>query len=68
MGLAPSQYLLQVRLDMVCRLLADTDLPVDKIARRCGIGGGERLAKIFRKHLNLSPTEYRKVRRLSMSN
>ena len=68
MGLAPSQFLLQVRLDMVCRLLVDSDLPVDKIARRCGIGGGERLAKIFRKHLNLSPTEYRKLRRLAGSN
>ena len=39
--------------------LAATDLPVDKIARRCGAGSGDGLAKIFRKRLSISPTEYR---------
>ncbi len=58
-GITPSDYLLYVRLDMCCRLLIETDLPVDKIARRCGIGSGGRLSKLFRKHLALTPTEYR---------
>jgi transcriptional regulator GlxA family with amidase domain len=44
---------------MVCRLLIETDLPVDKIARRIGMANGDRLAKIFRKRLSVSPTEYR---------
>ncbi|WP_424782989.1 helix-turn-helix domain-containing protein [Paraburkholderia sp.] len=39
-GLSPSDYLLKVRLDMSCRFLVETSLPVDKIARRCGIGNG----------------------------
>lgn len=59
MGITPSEYLLRARLDMTCRMLLETDLPVDKIARRCGIGNGDRLAKIFRRCLSLSPTEYR---------
>lgn len=58
-GVTPSDYLLYVRLDLCCRLLADTNLPVDKIARRCGIGGGGQLSKIFRKYLATTPTEYR---------
>ncbi|MEM5314220.1 helix-turn-helix domain-containing protein [Paraburkholderia sp. JHI869] len=58
-GMKPSVYLLKVRLDMACRLLAQTRLPVDKIARRCGINGGGRLSKLFRKQLHLTPTEYR---------
>ncbi|MDR6494862.1 GlxA family transcriptional regulator [Paraburkholderia sp. 22099] len=58
-GVTPSDYLLYVRLDMSCRLLAETTLPVDKIARRCGIGSGGRLAKLFRKHLGKTPTDYR---------
>ncbi|CAB3768602.1 helix-turn-helix domain-containing protein [Paraburkholderia humisilvae] len=58
-GITPSEYLLRARLDMVCRLLIETDLPVDKIARRIGIANGDRLAKIFRKRLFVSPTEYR---------
>jgi transcriptional regulator GlxA family with amidase domain len=63
MGVTPSDYLLYVRLDMSCRLLIDTDLPVDKVARRCGIGSGGRLAKLFRKHLSTTPTEYRLSKR-----
>ncbi len=34
-GLTPSEYLLRARLDASCMLLTATDLPVDKIARRC---------------------------------
>jgi transcriptional regulator GlxA family with amidase domain len=59
MGVTPSDYLLYVRIDMCCRLLIETDLPVDKIARRCGLGSGGWLAKLFRKHLSTTPTEYR---------
>ena len=58
-GLTPSEYLLRARLDASCMLLEATDLPVDKIARRCGAGSGDGLAKIFRKRLSVSPTEYR---------
>jgi transcriptional regulator GlxA family with amidase domain len=58
-GVTPSDYLLYVRLDMSCRLLAETDLPIDKIARRCGVGSGGRLSKLFRKHLETTPSEYR---------
>jgi len=65
MGVTPSDYLLYVRLDMCCRLLADTDLPVDKIARRCGSGSGGQLSKLFRKHLDVTPTEYRASKRPS---
>ncbi|PXW27228.1 helix-turn-helix domain-containing protein [Paraburkholderia caballeronis] len=58
-GCTPSEYLLQARLDMTRRLLAGTELPVDKIARRSGMGNGDNLAKMFRKRWSISPTEYR---------
>lgn len=58
-GVTPSEYLLRARLDMSCKLLTKTTLPVDKVARRCGMGNGDRLCKIFRKRFALSPTEYR---------
>ncbi|WP_233829255.1 GlxA family transcriptional regulator [Paraburkholderia sp. ZP32-5] len=59
MQVTPSDYLLQVRLRIACNFLTETELPVDKIARRSGTGNGDRLAKIFRKRMALSPTEYR---------
>lgn len=63
LGVTPSEYLLRARLKLVCRMLTDTDLPVEKIARRCGVGGGDRLGKIFRKIFRVSPTEYRQAGR-----
>lgn len=59
LGMTPSDYLLGIRLRRSCRLLAETDLPIDKIARRCGIGDGGRMAKVFRKYLANTPSEYR---------
>ncbi len=59
MGMTPSDYLLYARLNMSCRMLVETRLPIDKIARHCGIGSGGHLAKLFRKHLSTTPTEYR---------
>lgn len=64
-GVTPSDYLLYVRLDMSCRLLLESALPVDKIARRCGFGDGGQLAKLFRKHVGATPTEYRSSKRQS---
>jgi len=62
-GLSPSDYLLKVRLDMSCRFLVETSLPVDKIARRCGIGNGGQLSKLFRTKLAMTPTTYRANKR-----
>ncbi|QRR07592.1 helix-turn-helix domain-containing protein [Burkholderia sp. MS455] len=62
-GLPPAEYLLRARLDLACSLLADSDLPVDKIARRVGFRCGDRLAKLFRQRFSMSPTEYRVVAR-----
>jgi transcriptional regulator GlxA family with amidase domain len=58
-GMTPSDYLLRVRLNMSCRMLVESRLPIDKIARRCGIGSGGQLAKLFRKYLKTTPSEYR---------
>ncbi|PXW29169.1 transcriptional regulator GlxA family with amidase domain [Paraburkholderia caballeronis] len=63
MGITPSDYLLHARLAITCSLLTDSELPVDKIARRTGMGNGDRLAKIFRKRMMISPTEYRQQSR-----
>lgn len=59
-GTTPSEYLLRARLERSCRLLAEGDLPVDKIARRSGMGNGSQLAKLFRKRFRVSPTEFRR--------
>lgn len=59
-GVTPSKYLLRARLELTCKLLESSDLPVDKIARRTGLSNGERLSKLLRKEFSMSPTEYRR--------
>jgi transcriptional regulator GlxA family with amidase domain len=59
MGITPSNFLLHERLAATCSLLIESELPVDKIARRTGMGNGDRLAKVFRKRMRISPTEFR---------
>jgi transcriptional regulator GlxA family with amidase domain len=62
-GETPHRFLQKIRLEAVCQHLRDTDLPIDKIARRCGFFSGEHVSKLFRKHLNTSPCEYRRNER-----
>ncbi len=59
MGVKPSDHLRRVRVELASTLLAESDLPVDKIARRCGLTSGECLARLFRQVVHLSPSEYR---------
>jgi len=62
-GQTPNGFLLKIRLEAVRQLLRETDLPIDEIARRCGLSSGEHIAKLFRKHFNTSPGEYRRNER-----
>lgn len=65
-GVTPTEFVLRVRLEKACCMLVETDLPADKVARRTGLGSGDRLAKLFRQHLSMSPTEYRTAARNRM--
>jgi len=59
-GVTPLEYLMQLRFEAIRAMLVGTKLPVDKIARRCGMGNGDRLGRLFRKRYGVSPTIYRK--------
>jgi transcriptional regulator GlxA family with amidase domain len=67
-GMPPSEYLLRTRLDIACRLLITTTLPIDKVARRCGMRSGTRLAKIFKRRLGISASDYRNCARKDLGN
>ncbi|WP_241025324.1 AraC family transcriptional regulator [Burkholderia sp. Ac-20384] len=59
MGATPIAYLTHVRLSHACMMLERTALPIDSIARRCGLGSGDYLAHLFRRHFNRTATDYR---------
>lgn len=58
-GTTPIAYLTHVRLAHACMMLELTALPIDSIARRCGLGSGDYLARLFRRHFDRTATDYR---------
>ncbi|AFT87822.1 GlxA family transcriptional regulator [Paraburkholderia phenoliruptrix] len=65
-GMTPLEYLLRTRFDVVCTMLSSTNIPVGKIARRCGMGDGNRLGRLFKERYGMSPTEFRAQRHVSL--
>ena len=55
----PIEYLTKVRLQEAVNLLNESGESVESIALRCGFSCGNYLCKVFRKHMHISPNEYR---------
>lgn len=53
----------RVRIGLAKQLLAETDLPVVKIAAHAGFSGEDYLGKVFRRVTHMTPTEYRRTHR-----
>lgn len=58
-GLSISEYLLNQRLDMAAGLLVNTDMPVHVIAGRIGYANFSHFSRMFKKHRQLNPVDYR---------
>ena len=59
-GHTPLQWLLRARIDAARELLEATDLGVDHIAARTGLGTGTNLRPHFQRLLGTTPSQYRK--------
>jgi len=60
-GISPGAWLAAQRLDYARQLLEDSDLTVDQIAERTGIGTGANLRQQLRASAGVSPTAYRRT-------
>ncbi|GAA0321010.1 DJ-1/PfpI family protein [Kineococcus aurantiacus] len=58
-GYTPMQWVLRARVDAARELLERTDLSVEQVAARVGLGTGANLRLHFGRVLGTSPTEYR---------
>jgi AraC family transcriptional regulator, transcriptional activator FtrA len=59
-GLSPADWVTRTRVDVARELLEGTDLSIDHIAERCGLGTPTTLRHHFRKKVGVSPAQYRK--------
>jgi len=60
-GYTPMQWVLRARVDLARELLERSDLGVDQVAERAGLGSDANLRTHFRRILGTSPTEYRRT-------
>jgi transcriptional regulator GlxA family with amidase domain len=60
-GTTPYQWVARERVRLAQRLLETTDLPVEAIARDCGLGSAANLRKQFSRALATSPQAYRRT-------
>lgn len=60
-GLSPGAWLATQRLDYARQLLEDSDLTVDQIAERAGLGTGANLRQQLRETAGVSPSAYRRT-------
>lgn len=60
-GQPPRVYLTRLRIEKACELLALTDLSVNDVARKVGYSSSQVLARVFVKHRNIAPTDYRRA-------
>jgi transcriptional regulator GlxA family with amidase domain len=58
-GLTPHAYLIEVRLQAARRLIEQTDLPLASIALDAGFAHQSHMGSAFRKHLAMTPSQYR---------
>ena len=60
-GQSPGAWLIRQRVDHARHLLEATDLPVDTVAERAGMGTAASLRSHLRAHLGVSPAAYRRT-------
>ena len=61
-GVYPKQYLQEARIRKAMTLLLNTGKSVEEIAAETGFSSGNYFGKVFRHHMGISPSAYRKER------
>lgn len=60
-GTTPAKFVERARLDAARRALEDSADPLTVIAGRCGFGHAETMRRVFQRHFNVSPQDYRRL-------
>lgn len=66
-GLTPAKFLEKMRVDTARKFLSQTDLNIEQIADKCGLGGAVSMRRVFLRHLQVTPSHYRNTFRTSLA-
>ena len=62
-GVAPHQYLLQLRIKQAQEMLRQSDIPITELALELGFSSGQHFAGTFKKMTSQTPQQYRRQAR-----
>lgn len=67
-GQTPAKFIEKLRVEVARKYLEDSDLAMDQIAEKCGLGGPVSMRRTFMRHMDVSPSDYRRSFRTSLQN
>ncbi len=65
-GLPPAKFIEKIRVEAARKYLEDTDMPLESVAEKCGLGGLVSMRRTFLRHLMTTPSDYRRAFRTSL--
>jgi transcriptional regulator GlxA family with amidase domain len=58
-GMTPADFVEMARVDAARRLLEDSEMPLQRVASRCGFGGPDTMRRAFMRRIGTGPADYR---------
>ena len=65
-GMPPAKFVEKLRVELARKFLEDTNLSLESIAEKCGLGGLVSMRRTFLRHLMTSPSDYRRAFRSAL--
>lgn len=59
-GVDTTHFIRRRRMELACRLLTHTALPISEIYIRCGMESANYFSRVFKQEIGMIPSEYRK--------
>ncbi len=63
-GISPAKYIEKVRVEAARLYIEESDIPLEQIASRCGLGGLVSMRRLFLRHLMVTPSDYKRFLKL----
>ncbi len=60
MGMSPTKYIIKLRIEHAITLLESTNLSIEEVGESCGYPDINFFSRMFKKHVGISPSSYRK--------
>lgn len=67
-GMPPAKFIEKLRVEAARKLLEDTNIPLERIAEQCGLVNLVGMRRTFLRHLNVTPSDYRRTFRTALAN